>query len=328
MTNQLPVLEHIGIYGFCWGKVPPTAASLTAYVTHAESCGIDSVHFPWHFTLSPESFDWGNRTLLDPLVVLPLLAGRTSRIRFALDPWVPSVMHPFVWAQFLSSLSAMTGGRVMSGTRTAWWPDDISVGQSSSELSQPGYEQALEVVTKLWRGEVLDGSESTIWQVAGLALDPVPVRPLPLWIDGKDDVAIRRAARWGDALRPLFATPDELRELRKRLTEAADAAGRPVGLVTSTVLAVLDPEDSPAWIKENVTEPLERRVRERDIQSALIVGTPDQCAERLQALFDAGVEYLLLDTQFHGWQTEAFSADQVSRLVEGVLPHVSVAGVR
>lgn len=328
MTDQLAVLERIGIYGFCWGQVPPTAASLTTYVKHAEACGIDSIHFPWHFTLSAKSFDWGNSTLLDPFVMLPLLAGRTSKIRFALDPWVPSVMHPFVWAQYLSSLSAATDGRVMSGTRTAWWADDMSVGQISEDLTEQGYEESLEVVTKLWRGETLDGSESTIWQVAGLSLDPAPKHPLPLWVDGKDDVAIRRAARWGDALRPLFSTAENLREIRQRLTEAADATGRTVGLVTSTVLIVLDPEDSPEWIRENVTGPLDRRVRGRDIRAGIIVGTPDECAERVQELFDAGVEYLLLDTQFHGWQTEAFARDQVSRLIDGVLPQVTVAGVR
>lgn len=324
MTNPSSTADRVGIYGFCWGKTPPTADTLTRYVQHAESCGIDSVHFPWHFTLSPKSFPWGNQAVLDPFVMLPLLLGRTSAIKIALDPWVPTVIHPFFWAQFLSTMSVASGGRVMSGARTAWWTDDITVGMSSPDWTETGYEQALDVVTKLWGGATLDGSESDIWKVEGLRLEPAPAEPISLWIDGGDDFAVSRAARFGTAVRPLFATPEKLAALRTKIDEAAAQTGRAVGLVTSTMCIVVDEEDDAEWVRVNVTEPTERRTHGRNITDAVIIGTRDECAERLQALFDAGADYLLLDTQFHGWQTESFSADQVSRLTEDVLPKVIV----
>ena len=317
------LLDHLGIYAFPWGDEPPTAERLAALVTHAERAGVDSVHMPWHFTLSPKSFTWGNTQLLDPFVALPFLAGRTERIKLALDPWVVSVLHPFLWAQFLASLDAVAPGRVLSGVRAAWWEDDIRIGLSSEAANETGYDQGLEVVTKLWRGERLTGEEATLWDVAGLALDPPPARPLPLWINGYEDAAIGRAARYGDALRPLFVTPDAARELRAKLDDAAAEAGRDVMLATSTILIVLDAGDDPAWVRDHVQAPLDRRLKGRDVLDGVIIGEPEECAERLAALIDAGVEYVLVDTQFHGYETTAFSIEQIDRIAEAVAPLVS-----
>lgn len=316
------MLDKIGVYAFAWGRRPPTADSLRDLACHAERVGVDSIHMPWHYTLSQHSFNWGNSYILDPLVVIPHLAAATSRIRLGIDPWVPTVIHPFAWAQYLSSLDAVSGGRTISGARTAWWKDDITIGRSTEEWSEPGYDEALEIVTKLWRGEALSGEESTIWDVAGLRLEPAPARPLPLWIDAPDDKAIGRAARWGTALRPLFATEERLRHLRQRLDDAANLYGRTVQLATSTILAITTTDDAATWIAENVSGPMEQRLNGRDIGDTAVVGSPEQCADHIGRIFASGVDYLLLDTQFHGWQTEEYSMNQIDRLAELVVPRL------
>lgn len=314
------LLDRLGIYGFAWGKEPPSSEAFAALVAHAERAGVDSVHMPWHFTLSPKSFDWGNGRLLDPFVLLPFAAARTQRIRLGIDPWVPSVLHPFMWAQYLASLDAVAPGRVLSGVRAAWWRDDIVVGLSDESRNETGYDEGLEIVTRLWRGERLTGAESSTWDVAGLALDPVPAKPLPLWINGYEDAAIRRAARWGTTLRPLFLTADGACALRPKLDAAVAEHGRPVELATSTIMVVLDRDDRPEWVREHVHEPLARRLNGRPVEDAVIIGEPGKCAERLAQLFAAGVDYVLLDTQFHGWQTTGFSTEQIDRIAQGVAP--------
>ncbi|MFV0462016.1 MAG: LLM class flavin-dependent oxidoreductase [Nostocoides sp.] len=319
------VLDHIGVYAFAWGAQPPAIGDAIKVAIIADDLGFDSVHVPWHFTLSEKSFSWGNRRTIDPLVLLPTWIAHTQRVKVALDPWPPSLMHPYFWAQFLSSLHYMSGGRTMTGVREAWWEEDYLVAQADRVGAEERFDRCLEIVTRLWAGETLNGSDIPEWELGDIALDPGPGAPIPLWINGRAEEDIRRAARWGDTLRPLFANVDEIRPLRDQLSAASAAFNRHVSLADSTICTVILPTDSSSWVDSQVHAALERRLHGREVGDSLIIGSPQQCAERLSALAEAGIDYFLLDTQFHGWQTPEFSAEQLRRFVEHVVPLVDWA---
>src|SRR5690606_18961960 len=153
-----------------------------------------------------------------------------------------------------------------------------------------------------WAGRTLDPEATPRWDLGDLKLDPAPETPIPLWINGRAPEDIRRAARWWSALRPLFANVDEVRQLREDLSAASSAHGRTVDLADSTICAVILPGDSPSWVAENVTAPLEQRLHGREVGDSLIIGSPQECADKISALAAAGIDYFLFDTQFHGWQ--------------------------
>ncbi len=48
----------------------------------------------------------------------------------------------------------------------------------------------------------------------------------------------------------------------------------------------------------------------------------EQCAEQLAEFVRSGVDYFLLDMQFHGWESESYSREQIDRLTQRVAPLV------
>jgi alkanesulfonate monooxygenase SsuD/methylene tetrahydromethanopterin reductase-like flavin-dependent oxidoreductase (luciferase family) len=317
----MTVLDRVGVYLFPWGKRPPTIESLVHLAQHAERLGFDSVHVPWHFTL-PNNWifpGFGNRFLLDPLVVLPALVERTSRVRVSLNTAILPTLNPFFWAQYLASLDVDSGGRTIAGAAIGWWPDDFRIGGGALGERGRRMDEALEAVTRLWSGEAIE-QPGRYWDLSGLALDPRPVQqPLPLWIGGGER-SIERTARWASALMPLDMTPAGVRELRGRLDEAGERHGRRVELAMMNYLAVSDDE---RWLERARPRLLECMAFDNpaaDPDESALLGTPERCAEQIRRFLDAGLDYVVLDCQLHGLEDAEYAKEQLSRFAEEVAP--------
>ncbi len=315
-------LARFGVYLFPWGVQPPTAGSLVDLALHAERLGFDSVHVPWHFTL-PTTWifpELGNRYLLDPLVVLPAIVERTSRIRVSLNTAILPTLHPFAWAQYLSSLDVQSGGRTIAGLAVGWWADDFQVGLSSPRERGRRMDEGLDLVTRLWEGKPIE-APGRFWDASGLTLDPRPVQqPLPIWIGGGEK-SIERAARHASALMPLDMTPEIARALRTRLDKAAARHRRTVGLAMMSYLAV---SDDTRWLAGEIRSKLLRLMEfekeSGDVEESLFVGSPAVVAEQARRFFAAGVDYVVLDCQLHGWETAEYAKEQMTRFAEDVAP--------
>jgi len=51
-----------------------------------------------------------------------------------------------------------------------------------------------------------------------------------------------------------------------------------------------------------------------------VAGSPEQCAERLHALHEAGVWHFVLEFQFHGLETVGFGMAQMEKFAKEVAP--------
>src|SRR5919201_1164497 len=193
----MSALDRFGVYLFPWGRRPPSVASLVELACHAERLGFESVHVPWHFTL-PDTWifpAFANRFLVDPLVLLPVLVERTSRLRISLNTAILPTLHPFFWAQYLASLDVQSRGRTIAGAAIGWWPDDFRVGGGSLKERGGRMDEALDAVTRLWGGLPIERA-GRFWDLTGLELDPRPLQqPLPVWIGGGGRAGGRAARR-------------------------------------------------------------------------------------------------------------------------------------
>jgi alkanesulfonate monooxygenase SsuD/methylene tetrahydromethanopterin reductase-like flavin-dependent oxidoreductase (luciferase family) len=314
-------LDRFGVYVFPWGRRPPTVDELADLACHAEQLGFDSVHVPWHFTL-PDTWifpGFGNSFILDPLVVLPTVARRTSRIKIGFSSAILPTLHPYFWAQYVASLDVQTNGRVIAGAAVGWWPDDFTIGGSSLRERGKRMDEALEAVTRLWRGEPIE-SPGRFWDVRGLTLDPRPADMPPIWIGGGEK-SIERTARWADTLMPLDMTPEQVRELRAKLDDAAARHDRDrLGLAMMNYLAISDELGWSERVGPSIAKCMAFDKEAGDPEESTFVGRPDRVAELAQQLFDAGMDYIVLDTQFHGLEDVEFAKEQMSRFAEQVAP--------
>jgi alkanesulfonate monooxygenase SsuD/methylene tetrahydromethanopterin reductase-like flavin-dependent oxidoreductase (luciferase family) len=328
------ILEKLRVYLFPWGANEPDVASMVEFAKAAEDLGFEAIHVPWHFTMpKTKSFgEFGTRYLFDPMVLMPILAQETKRIKLAFEFVVPA-LHPFVWAQYFSSLDNASGGRALAVPVLGWWDEDFSVGMVKTSERGRRMDEALDVMTKLWAGEPIEEA-GRIWDCRGLELNPRPVQqPFPLWIGGGEK-SLNRSAKYAQAFYPLFPTADEIRnDLVPTLQKKGEEYNRETRLQLAAVNYGMISEDE-TWIQDwaiprliartnglNMEQALERRndpTLARP-EERLMIGTPEAAATRLADLLDAGADHLVLDFYLHGWEDSKFGLEHMTRFAKEVV---------
>ena len=127
-------------------------------------------------------------------------------------------------AKQAAEIDLLTGGRFRLGLGIGW--NDVEYEALGMDFSNRGrrLEEQIELLRRLWTEPVFD-FEGRWHTVTAAGINPLPVqRPIPIWIGGSAERALRRAAVSADGLfpqRPLEAGwPATLEQMRVWATEA------------------------------------------------------------------------------------------------------------
>lgn len=330
--NVSQIMDRMRVYLFPWGKGEPPADDMIEFAVYAEELGYRGVNVPWHYTMpKTKSFKaFGTRYLLDPVVLVPMILARTSRIQVALEYVMPT-LHPFVWAQYFASLDHASGGRALAVPVLGWWEEDYQAGMVPKSERGRRMDESLQTVRRLWEGSAIPEA-GDFWDSSGLELNPRPVQqPFPVWIGG-GEAQIDRTARYAQAIYPLFPTEEETRDYWVPLLDKAKDYGRTIDLaVVNYVLA----HDDPDWFDEYALPRLIARINGITLEEALeskddmslnrpeerlMVGSNEECAQKLVRLLDAGSDHIVIDFYMHGWEPVEFGREQMRRFAEEIVP--------
>ena len=152
----------------------------------------------------------------DPWVTLGACAAVTSRILLGTAVTPLPRRRPQVVAQQLASLSLASDGRVVFGAGTGVREELERFGEEGGDRHRGALlDEGLAVVSSLLAGEHLE-HHGAHYVVDGATLAPLPVCPIPIWIGGNSNAALRRARTYdgwladsSDRERNLFS-PDEI----------------------------------------------------------------------------------------------------------------------
>lgn len=173
----------------------------------AEEFGFEALSFSDH-VVYPETLDTpypytadGSRRydetteFPDPWVVAGALSSVTTRLRFTTNAFVLPMRNPFLAAKQIATAAAMSGSRITLTIGVGWSNIEFElVGQSFARRGARA-DEMLEVMQKLWSGEMID-HEGEFYRFDRLRLTPpLPPSPIPVWVGGISDRALRRAAR-------------------------------------------------------------------------------------------------------------------------------------
>ena len=173
----------------------------------AEEFGFEALSFSDH-VVYPETLDTpypytadGSRRydetteFPDPWVVAGALSSVTTRLRFTTNAFVLPMRNPFLAAKQIATAAAMSGSRITLTIGVGWSNIEFElVGQSFARRGARA-DEMLEVMQKLWSGEMID-HEGEFYRFDRLRLTPpLPSSPIPVWVGGISDRALRRAAR-------------------------------------------------------------------------------------------------------------------------------------
>ena len=247
MTGRL--LRAIAVPNF--GEEP---AGLIELGVAAEEAGFDGF-FLWDHIVFSNRDD--GPPIIDPWLVLAVVAARTSRIRLGTMITPVPRRRPWQLARQTASLDRLSGGRLILGVgigSPAYGDFGIFHEPSGDRARADMLDEGLAVLDGLWSGERFSyaGQHFTVDPVR---FTPVPVqRPrVPVWVGGVLPATrpIARAARWDGVVPIRFARRSLIRpsvadiaDVRERVTAARGSADGYDVVVWAEVAA--RPADVPA----------------------------------------------------------------------------------
>ena len=292
------------------------AGALRARAARIEALGFDSIWVGDHVSFHTPT--------LDSLTVLTYVAAVTSRVRLGPCVYLLALRQPTVAAKMVATLDFLSGGRVVFGVGVGGeFPKEFEA--CGVPLAERGrrVDEGIAVCRALW-GPSPASFAGRFVRFADVALEPKPLRTggPPIWIGGRSDAALRRAARLGDGWVSYVVTPERYRKSLEKIRAFAAGAGRSLDgpdrfEPAHLLFTVLDDDWSRAHA--TATRALTRQYNQPFDELArkyCLLGSPDQCTETLARFVEAGVRTFVLG--FVGG-AERFS-EQLERFAAEVLP--------
>ena len=163
-------------------------------------------------------------------LIADLLAG-TERLRVFPDVANLPLRGPAMIAKHAASLDVLSGGRFELGLGAgAFWE---AIGAMGGPVRSPGeaveaLEEAIQIIRLFWSGERTISFAGRNYAVKGLHPGPAPVHPIGIWVGAYKPHMLRLVGRLADGWVPslAYAPPEAVPAMRRRIDEAARAAGR------------------------------------------------------------------------------------------------------
>jgi alkanesulfonate monooxygenase SsuD/methylene tetrahydromethanopterin reductase-like flavin-dependent oxidoreductase (luciferase family) len=266
----------------------PDPAARRRLLEHIAGAGLDHVTSGDHI-----SFHGG--TGFDGLVSATSILTAQDTLHVLVGVYLAGLRHPMSTARQLSTISQLAPGRLVLGVGAG--------GEDRDEISNAGVDpstrgrrldETLEILRRLAAGETVD-HDGRFFSLRKASILPPPDPPVPLVVGGSGDVAVRRAARYGDGWLGIFCSARRFAATVQQVRAATAELGRP----------------APSWFGLNLwcglgndgrraRALLDRRLEAlynlpaEKFEHVTAAGTPEAVAERVAPYVEAGAEHLTL----------------------------------
>ncbi|HET7665904.1 MAG TPA: TIGR03619 family F420-dependent LLM class oxidoreductase [Mycobacterium sp.] len=203
----------------------------------AEEVGFDSIALPDSiFYMEKQSADypytaggsrmWNKDTpWADPLIVAGAMGAVTSKLRFYTNVMKLGSRHPLLLARQVGSVANLTENRFGFGVGIGWAPEEFEWCGVPYAKRGKRVDEMIEVIKLVLAGGMVE-FHGEFYDFDRLQMSPAPTQPVPLYVGGHTDVALRRAARVSDGWTSATLTCAQLAEIIGKLTRLLAENGR------------------------------------------------------------------------------------------------------
>jgi probable F420-dependent oxidoreductase len=234
-----------------------------------------------------------------PLIALAAVAAVTSRIQLMTSVILAPIYPAALLAKMTATLDQISNGRLHVGIGVGGEnpPEIEACGITMAERGRRA-DDTLDILRRLWTEDDVnhDGRYATL---RGITISPKPVRHPhpPIWVSGRQDAAIRRAARVGDGWLPYLYTPTQITTALDKLAAGCADQGRDPATIRSGAVLFVSCHRDPATARDLALERLNTQYNQ-DFSTLLdryiIHGDPEQVRDRLHDYLTAGVKTILV----------------------------------
>jgi F420-dependent oxidoreductase-like protein len=283
-------------FGIHSGQQHTDFASYVALWQEAEALGLDWASAFDHFV--PIQSD-PTGPCFEGMTLLSAMAAHTSRMRIGMIVVGVTYRHPAILANEVATIDHVSGGRLEFGLGAAWFElEHQQYGIAFPRIGQrmDMLDEACRVVRSLWTNETTT-FEGRHFQLSDARCEPKPVQAhLPLWIGGTGERrTLRIAAEHADGWNMFLTAEDEYRhKLDVLARHCADVGRDPAEIRKQLVFRAVLGEDEAEARERGRKRAAALGIEDEQFRAQWIVGTPEQCAERLSPYVALGVGDLLL----------------------------------
>jgi probable F420-dependent oxidoreductase len=246
----------------------------------------------------------GTAPVLESVTTLTYAAAVTKRLHLGIAVLLIAQRNPIDLAKALSSLDILSNGRLIVGVGLGASTQHYPAYGLTPESRVTRFRENLEIMKRLWTEDkvTLNGRFS---HLENISMQPKPVqRPHPpIWFGGHAEAALRRAVELGDGYIGAGSIPigtflEDIKQLPADFPKA-----KRLYLALGDNLSRLREWFGAFYHKPEMAD------------QVAVWGSPQQIADQIVRLRDAGVNYILLNPVFD-------EETQMERLCEQVLPRV------
>ncbi len=222
--------------------MPELYARTFEHIRYAERLGFDHA-----WTSEHHFIDDGYSPSL--LAICATIAGQTSRIRIGTNVLLLPLHDPVRIAEDAATVDVISGGRMDLGVAVGYKHEEFTGFGIDRRERGRRMDEAVEIIRRSWSPGAFS-YHGRYYHYTDINVTPKPAQdPMPLWIGGFTEPAVRRAGRAGDGLLAAAnVIPDFLDEWEKQGREGQP----PIALSVPWAMVAEDPEKAWAEIAPQI----------------------------------------------------------------------------
>jgi alkanesulfonate monooxygenase SsuD/methylene tetrahydromethanopterin reductase-like flavin-dependent oxidoreductase (luciferase family) len=329
---------QFGIFGSAQadsaGHGPETGQGFRDYLDYA----VEAEALGFHSSFLVEHHFTGWHQVSATLMLQTALAMRTTQLRLGTAVIVLPWHNPVLLAEQAATLDQISGGRFDFGIGKGYRHSEFKGFRVPPDEADARFEESVEVLIRAFTSRTRFSHRGRFWQFDDIVVEPLPKQQPhpPLWVAAGSEASIRRAAARGfNLILDQYASPEQHGRriaLYRAERQVHGLLFDPMQIAVARQVYVADNRAEAEAALQRAAQYTQRTVDVSRTPGAVVCGshvlsyagtpgateantlfdTPDRICERLSALRDAGVAYVLV--------TPMGTHEQLRRFAREIIP--------
>jgi alkanesulfonate monooxygenase SsuD/methylene tetrahydromethanopterin reductase-like flavin-dependent oxidoreductase (luciferase family) len=137
----------------------------------------------------------------------------TTRLHFVTTVYLPAMRDPYSAAKSIGTAAVLAGGRLELGIGVGWCEEEFTLMGQRFDRRGKRTDEMLELMKELWAPGWTE-FDGEFYRTPRLEMEPTPP-PVPVYVGGLSDIALRRAARHDGWIGDLITTDHALERVER-----------------------------------------------------------------------------------------------------------------